>query len=49
MNGLDQDLRVGAGIAADGFRSLEADEAHADSGAKAAEAALDASCDFSEY
>ena len=38
----------GAGIAADGFRGLEADETDADGGAKAAEAALDASCDFSD-
>ena len=45
---LDENLRRGTGIAADGFGGLEADESDADGGAEAAEASLDAARDFSE-
>ena len=47
-DGLDQNRRRGTGIAADGFGGFEADKAHADGGAQTAEAALDASCEFSD-
>jgi anaerobic selenocysteine-containing dehydrogenase len=45
---LHEDLGGSAGVAADGLRGLEADETHANGGAEAAEAALNATGDFSE-
>jgi hypothetical protein len=46
---LHEDLGGGARIAADGLRGLEADETDSDGCSEAAEAALDASCHFSDY
>ncbi len=45
---LDKNLAEGSGIAADSFSGFETDEADTDGCAKTAEAALDASCDFSD-
>jgi hypothetical protein len=47
-DGLDQNRGRGPGIAADGFSGFEADKAYADCSAQAAEAALNASCEFSD-
>jgi len=47
-DGLHENWGCGTGIASDGFGGFEADKAHADCGAEAAETALDASCDFSD-
>jgi hypothetical protein len=47
-NGLDKNRSRGTGIAADGFSGFEADKAYANCSAQAAEAALKASCEFSD-